>query len=819
MTITSSEFFKFYFKKHFFYSRFKNIFFAFTFTFLGLIFNTNAQENYEYVPQYQSQVPFPSGNINPNNAKQRNVNGNLSVKENVVNTKPTKTLEEKEDSIKIAFRKSIYGYNIFNNSKIDFSPSSKIATPRGYILGPEDQLLIDVNNPYDVHYTLDVSPDGMVKIPIIGSIFVNGLTIEDAKARIINRLSTLYSGLKTGNTSANITLGNIRTIRVTVQGEAITPGTFTVSSFATVMNVLYLAGGPNENGTFREVKLIRRKKVIATLDLYDYLTSGIQRNDLALQDQDIVNIGYYKSRIEIKGLVKKPAVFEVMPNESLLSVINQYAGGFTSNAFLNTLKLVRIGKKDLSYIDIDYEQLSKFIPQSGDQLNVEGISGDRLSNAVILKGAVFRPGSYSVTDNPTLSKLIKRAEGLKEDAFVNRIVIERTLDDLTKQNISVNFSDILNGKAEDLKLKREDIVTVYSSDQLAEKYTVRIQGEVNLVVNESKNSEKITYVNVFPYKKNLTVEDLIAQAGGLKESAAVGRIEVIRRKKNKENDDITNISSTIGEKFNFQIAKDLSLNEQASKFLLEPFDEIFVRSSPNYEKQQFVTINGQVLFEGNYGLERKDERISDIIQRAGGLNKFAYTKGASLVRKSKLTQTEIEIRNKQFSKLKSKDSVLPINELADVSEEAVGINLEKALENPSGKEDLLLQDGDIIIIPKLLQTVKMNGEVLFPTTTSFLGYKSFKNYINESGGFTSNASKSQSFIRYANGQVMGTKKFLFFRRYPTVEPGSEIIVPLKIHKENGAQIAQGYISSAATSLAAIGSIITTYLLIKSSIKN
>ena len=740
------------------------------------------------------------------------------------------------DSGVVALRKKIFGFNIFNNSNISFETSLKIPTPKNYTLGTDDELIIDINGFSEEHYNLPITSEGFIRIPKVGNIFVSGITIEEAKKRIVDRLSKIYVGLKSyngsaPNTTATVSLGSIRTIRVTILGEVVAPGTYSMSSLSRVMNALYLSGGPNENGTFRDVKVIRDKRLVAQVDLYDLLTTGNLRQNISLQDQDLIQVGSYKSRIEVKGQIKKPAIFENLPNESLEKIVNEYGNGFLPDAYHQILKIQRFTDKDIKLIDLNSDLLSSFYPKSGDVITIERILTDRIENAVSLNGAVFRAGRYSVSDNQTLTKLIKRAEGFKQDAFLTRISIERLQDNLLKENISVNYNDIISGKIPDVVLKREDVITVYSGLELMENYTVRIQGEINLkatapvasVLVASGSTEVaapptgasiITPTGSFPYIKNMTVEDLIQKAGGLKESAATGRIEVIRRKKNIGQDDPSQITSTIGEKFNFSINNDLSINETSSKFILEPFDEVFVRSSPNYEKQQFISVEGQVIFPGVYALERKDEKISDILKRVGGLNAQAYPKGATLVRKFKISKQEADRKRKQANDLSdnSADVSVRIDEVKEESEESIGIDLVRALDNPGTVADMLLQDGDIIRIPKEPQTVRMQGEVLYPTSTRFLVGMPFKHYISESGGFTDLSARKRSYIVYANGSVDRTRKLLgLFNVYPKVEPGSEIVVP----RMNAKQVASQQLLQTITILSSsITGISTFFLLLK-----
>lgn len=739
------------------------------------------------------------------------------------------------DSGAVALRRKIYGFNIFNNPNISFETSLKIPTPKNYTLGADDEILIDINGYSEEHYNLPVTAEGYIKVPKVGNIFVSGITLEEAKKRIVDRLSKIYVGLKSyngsaPNTTATVSLGSIRTIRVTMLGEVVAPGTYSMSSLSRVMNALYLSGGPNENGTFREVKVIRDKRLVAQVDLYDLLTTGNLRQNITLQDQDIIQVGPYRSRMEVRGQIRKPAIFENLPNENLEKIIAEYGNGFRPDAYRQMLKIQRFTDKDVKLIDLSSDLLSSFYPKNGDVITIEQILTDRIENAVALNGAVFRAGRYSVSDNSTLTKLIKRAEGFKQDAFLNRIMITRLKEDLTKENISVNYNDIVSGKSPDIVLQREDEIMVYSGLELMENYTVRIQGEINLKGGETaaapttgstgvsdvptKGTTLVTTIGSFPYVKNMTVEDLILKAGGLKESAATGRIEVIRRKKNIGQDDPSKINSTIGEKFNFSINSNLSMDASASKFILEPFDEVFVRASPNYEKQQFVSIEGQTIFPGVYALERKDERLSDVIKRAGGLNSQAYPVGATLIRKFKISQQEADRKRTQLSDLSDVSSgvSVKVEEVKVETEESIGMDLVKALDDPGSSADMLLQDGDVLRIPKEPQTVRMQGEVLYPTSTRYLNGVNFKHYIAEAGGFTELSARKRSYVVYANGSVDRTRKLLgLFNVYPRIEPGAEIVVP----RLNAKQLASEQLFRTIQTLSTgIVSISTLVLLIK-----
>lgn len=811
------------------------------------------------------------------------------VNDSLVKIRSLKNLDNEIDTAIVSLRKKLFGFNIFSNKIGTFEPNLKIATPKSYILGPDDELIIDINGYSEDHYNLTVNADGYIKINRIGNVYVAGLTIEEAKQRIISKLSQIFIGLKREgsgpsktNLYASLSLGNIRTVSVLVQGEVMFPGTYSVSSLSRVMNVLYLAGGPNEKGTFREIQVIRDKKVFATIDLYDFLTSGIQKNDISLQDQDIIKVGVYKKRIEVKGKVKRPAIFELKENENFKTVLDEFSGGFSEDAFKDLVKITRYTNRDRKLIDLSADIFTSFYPISGDLIQVESIDGTRFENKITVLGEVFRPGDFSLDSNPTLLKLIERSGGTRENAFLDRIVIQRINSDLSLSNLSVNFKDIVLGKSPDVKLAREDQINVFSILDLREKYTVTIHGEINLKsikkasdntndnLNQDNNSSKLgsnqsstqkstsktNSLNIYnqdtdlsnlkdedgekiisseiadefkskevgnslinrqvkltlPYVDKMTVEDLILKAGGLRESAATGYVEIVRRKKNIGLDSPDLINSQIAEIIKFGISNNLQLDNTASKFQLAPFDEIFIRTSPNYELQQFITIQGQVVFPGVYGLEKKDERLSEIIKRVGGLNHQAFPQGARLIRKNQITDSEKNRKLEQLNEIQDNFSGAIIKNKDQINKETelIGINLNKALDNPGGEEDLFVIEGDILVIPKEPQTVKVTGEVLYPNSVKFISGNTFKDFISEAGGFTTTSARKKSYVIYSNGSVKRAKSFLFINRFPKIEKGAEIIVPKEVKSaSSGQQIASivGIFTGTLTSLIGIVTLI------------
>lgn len=787
----------------------------------------------------------------------------------------------KSDTAVTNLRKKIFGFSIFNNKGGTFEPNLKIATPQNYVVGPDDEIIVDINGYSEEHYNLIVSPDGYVKINKVGNVYVAGLTIEEVKSRLIKKLSTIFVGLKKAgsnmsatNLYASISLGNIRTVSVTIQGEVSFPGTYSVPSLARVFNVLYLAGGPNENGTFRQIQLIRNKRVISSIDLYDYLTQGYSKNDMLVHDQDIIKVGVYKSRIELKGKVKKNGLFEVLPNENLDFIINNFAGGFTEDAFTEKIKITRYTNTERKLIDLNTDVLNSFLPKTGDIIQVDPINFERFENRLEVIGEVFRPGLFSLESNPTLKKLIESAGGLKENAFVGRINIQRLGLDLTPINISVNFSDILTNAAKDIILQREDKIYVYSKLDLRESYSVTLHGEINgnrslfntneinrnnskdinsdtsyladeeyassSENNNSKDESKRFSANneeskaeseiseefksnnasnsllnrqvklTLPFVENMTVEDLIIKGGGLRESAATGFVEVVRRKKNTSGENKDLINSQIAEISKFSISKNLELDKASSTFKLEPFDEVFVRSSPNYELQQFITVKGQVFYPGIYGLEKKDERISDILNRAGGLNRQAFPEGAKLLRISQISDSEKKQKSEQLADIQDNFNNVKINkEKAIISKhETIGIDLVDALNNPGGVNDLFLNEGDILDIPKEPQTVKVTGEVLYPNSVKYTTTFGVKDYISQAGGFTSSSARKRIYVLYSNGSVKRAKNLLFLKFYPRIAKGAEIIVPQKVKVSSTSQQIVSIVSVLTGTVTSIIGIIT-----------
>jgi protein involved in polysaccharide export with SLBB domain len=692
------------------------------------------------------------------------------------------------DEAKVALRKRIFGSSLFENTKVDISANTNISTPNNYVLGSGDKLKMDIYGYSQFTQTATINADGFIVLEKAGVVNVAGLTIDEAENKIQNAFSRIFIGLKGGsgygaNTFFKLSLTGYKTIKIKITGEVIAPGTYTVTSFTSLLNALYLCGGPNEIGTYRDIKLIRGNRTVSTLDLYEVITKGFSRGDYLLKDQDIIHVGPYVSRVALEGNLKRVGLFEIEKNENLQEALN-YAGGFNQYAYTERIKVYRNTSKERKILDVVNTNFKITSVTNGDSVVVERIL-ERFENMVSIEGAIFRPGEYSLDSNPTLMKLINSAEGLKDEALQGRITIIRTNDDLSISNISYNLSDIRVNNVPDPTLKRQDAVIVPSIFNLTEASYIRIQGAIN-------NPDAQLGVEV-PYIKNMTIQDLLVRVGGLTEAASLSKIEIVRRKRNVEPNQL---DAQISDIIEFDIRPDLSVDANQKMVTLVPYDEIFVRTSPNYEKQNFITLKGEVIYPGKYGIKYKDEKISDVINRAGGLTPLSYTKGATLVRKTLLTefqrtQREDVLKNLNLNTKVKNITAVDDEELTQLQDptikakdknlitESIGIDLAKILESPGSLADIILQDGDEINIPTRLQTVRIEGEILYPTTVKYQSDFNFIDYVSRSGGFTKKSSRGRAFIIYPNGSVDRTRKFLFVKIFPKVEPGSEIIIPTK----------------------------------------
>ena len=714
--------------------------------------------------------------------KLQKVQQNIGLKKGTItqgNNYSVDSLFSETDSLSLTDRalaelkSKIFGVDLFVNSNTSFEPNIRIATPLNYHLGPDDEVLIDIYGFSEASYNLEVNPEGTINVPLVGIIPVSGLSIEEATSRIGKRLTAVYPELKTGNTKFMVSLGNIRSIKVILTGELLKPGTYTLPSVGTIFNALYQSGGPTENGSFREIELIRGGVKIATLDVYDFLLRGEFKNNIQLQDQDVIRVPTYNKRVEIVGEVKRPGIFEMVSGENLNDLL-RFAGNFTERAYQARIKVLKNTTTERKISDVTTEKFTSYEPSGGDKFFVSEIL-DRFQNLVSIEGSVFRPGQYELDSGFTITQLLKKAEGLTEDAFRNRAYITRLGNDLQLQLISVDIEAILSGKAADISLQREDVLTISSIFDLKEEYYVKIDGDIR-------------YPGKFNFAEGMTVDDLILKAGGFKEGSFSKQIEVSRRLKNTNS-----ISSSAQIAEVVQVNVNLNLGREA--FVLQPFDIVNIRSSAGYEVQKQVKIQGEVIYPGIYTIKSKNERISDLIQRAGGFTEQAYIEGASLLR-SQLVNDSLKVK-KEFTN-NSDISREEINEEIEVEEitinsnsnksivnsnsynyknDFVGINLSNILINPGSNQDLFLEANDVLNIPKELQTVKISGEVLSPVTVIFSKNKSLKSYVSNAGGFTEKSNRKKSFVKYANGSMRSVEKVFFFKKYPQVLPGSEIIIP------------------------------------------
>ena len=704
----------------------------------------------------------------------------------------------------------IFGLKFFsrNSALLTFQPSANGPTPKSYVLGPGDEVYVDIYGTSEQYYQGTINPDGNLLLENVGPIKLSGLTVDEGKARLKQKLSTFYTGLSGSEPSSflDLSLGQARAISVSIVGQVELPGTYNLSGFSTILNSLYVCGGITENGSLREVKLVRDGKLHTTLDLYEFLVEGKAENNTLLRDDDVIIVGAYTNRVSLNGAVKTPGRFEMQAGETLQDLL-RYAGGLREDAYTRKVNLTRNQGGERVVADVFEEQFAVFTTQAGDEYLVDQVL-NRFSNRVIVKGAVFRPGDYAITENLTVKSLLERAEGLRPDAFLQRAYIVRNTDDLNTQTISFDLQDVLNGNATDIVLQREDVLNILSSNELSGEQYVEISGEVN-------------NPGVYPYSEGMDINDLVLMASGFQVSATGMRAEITRRISD-ENDPDYDLSDII------LTDLDRDFNE-INPTPLVPFDHVVIRRNPNFQVQQFAAVEGQVNYPGRYGIKDHGERISDLLKRAGGTNPYAYVQGATLIRRTEfydgvseaeqqranleklrdrlvaseslteaeqylLTRVETELSllaaggngNQQLSDFAKRDRLEEIIQrnslIGDVQikqSEAIGINLEAILASPGSKEDLLLEEGDILIIPRRAETVSLRGKLLYPTTVPYEEGYGLKYYINSAGGFDNRAKRNGTYVIYANGKVARTRTFLFFKSYPKPEPGADIIVPAK----------------------------------------
>ena len=680
-------------------------------------------------------------------------------------------LEERD-----AKRKKVFGRDIFNNKELSFEPNMNIATPQNYRLGPGDAVYVDIYGASQKTEECTVSPDGAITIEGFGPVQVSGLTVAQANARLRSTLGARYSSSK-----VRLTVGQTRTIMVNVMGEVKTPGTYTLSAFASVFHALYMAGGTNDIGTLRNIKVYRNNRLVSVVDIYDYILNGKLTGNVRLADNDVIVVGPYDCLVNVTGKVKRPMYYEMKPNESIASLL-RYTGGFTGDAYKKAVRVNRKNGKEYSAYNVEEFDFASFHVADGDSVSVDSIM-PRYSNTVEVKGAVFRPGMYNLGNQVnSVRTLIEHADGVTEDAITSRAVMHRMKADRTLEVISVDIDGIMSGRVADIPLKENDVLFVATKTEKLSDRTLTIRGEVQ-------------YPGIYKYADNETVEDFIIQAGGLTDKASLMNVSVSRRvsdAKALRPDSVIAKTFSVALKDNFVIDGDRS-------FTLMPFDEVYVMRSPGYSEQQNVSVEGEVLFAGTYALERNNTRLSDLFKKSGGSNGLAYIKGARLMRKANATEKERMLAVLKMQQEEQQKNLLTlaassnnassiqtaaegaknanIEKFAVPEEYPVGINLDEAIKNPGSDADVVLRDGDRLIVPQYNGTVKVNGAVMYSNTVAYERGKRAGYYIDQAGGYASDAVKSRAYIIYMNGKVAKVS------HGAKVQPGCEIVVPAKLKRK------------------------------------
>ena len=730
------------------------------------------------------QLYEQQNNVNTSKSTGTDINESRLREETKENT--SDMLDDHPTTQDLARGDQVFGRNIFNTRNLTFEPSVNLATPANYRLGPGDEVIIDIWGASQNTIRQQISPEGTINIQKIGPVNLSGMTVSAANDYLKNALNKIYNGLNntTDPTSdIRLTLGNIRTIQINVMGEVVQPGTYALSSFSTVFHALYRAGGVSDIGSLRNVQLVRNGKNIATIDVYEFIMKGNTQDDIRLQEGDVVIVPAYDVLVKISGKVKRPMRFEMKKDENLATLI-KYAGGFEADAYTRSLRVVRQNGEEYevnTVKDIDY---SIYKMRNGDVVTAEAIL-NRFTNKLEIRGAVYRPGIYQLSGKlNTIRELVNEAQGLTGDAFLNRAVLYRQREDLTSEVVQIDIRSIMDGTSPNLALMKNDILYIPSIHDLEDRGNVTVHGEV-------------AHPDSYPYADNMTLEDLIIQAGGLKEAASTVRIDVSRRIKNPRS---TADNDTIGQMYSFSLKDGFVIDGQPG-FILQPYDEVYVRRSPGYQAQQNVAIDGEILFGGNYAMTSREERLSDLVNKAGGPTNYAYLRGAKLTRVANASEKKrmgdvIRLMSRQLGEAMIDSLGIGVEDTF-----TVGIDLEKALTNPKGNADLVLREGDVVFIPKNTNTVTINGAVMVPNTVSYMKDKNVDYYLNQAGGYSDNAKKSKKFIVYMNGQVTKVKG----SGKKQIEPGCEIIVPSKAKKKGNIANILGY----ATSFSSLGMMIAS----------
>jgi protein involved in polysaccharide export with SLBB domain len=685
-------------------------------------------------------------------------------------------------------RPKLFGLEMFSNSQLSFEPDLRMPTPKNYIIGPDDELILQVYGLNMSQQNLKVSPEGTVNLRYAGVVPVNDLTIEAAASLFKSRLAKYYPGLKSGQTKLQLSLGNIRSIRVTLIGAINRPGTYTLPSLATLFNALYVSGGPADNGSFRNIELVRNSKVIATADLYDFLVRGDQTGNLRLEDNDVIRVPFARLLVTLNGELNRPGIFELKKTESLGDAI-EFAGGFKSKAFQGRITGNRFTNIGRSVIDVVGDSLHSFVPRNGDEYFIDSVI-NRYENRVVINGAVLKPGSYALDQGMTLKNLVDKAQGVKEDVYGGRAIVVRTRADLTKEYLSVKLEPILSGLEPGIALVKDDSVHVASIFDLKDTITVTINGAV-------RNP------GIFRYEDSLSLKSLILKAGGYAENATAKGIEISRRKRDV---DVTTAGSKIVELINIDENKDLA--NSSGDFQLRPFDIITIKEDPYYKKQISVKISGEVLMPAVYTLQSREERLSSLIQRSGGLLYTANVKGAKLIRQRKGVVDTTEVL--RLLKSLEKDTTKRADSTIQRATRIVAIDLAYILSHPQSEDDITLEEGDELYIPRINNTVSIYGEVYKPVDIMYEKGKNMKDYLSDAGGATQMGKSSKAFVIYANGGAAKIKRTLgIFPSYPKIYPGSSIFVPQKPKRDGTFDAGKaGILVSAITALVTAVALLT-----------
>lgn len=692
-----------------------------------------------------------------NNSKKTTTPGSTAKSEfSEVITDYAKTYSQKEDVVFSEKLKRIFGHQLFNSKNLSFEPSLNIPMSNDYVLGVNDELTINVSGASQQTYQLTIDSNGSITIPNVGPVTLLGMPFDDARKLIKKRLTNIFRGMSgsSPNTWADVSISSLHSIKVNVVGEVMVPGTYTLPATASAFNALYLSGGPNENGSFRNIRVIRDNKVVKVIDVYEYLLKSDASSNIALRDQDVLMIPTYENRVDMAGNFKRPGLYELKKGEAMETLM-EYSGGFASDAFKGSVSITRVNGAQKSMVDVKASDFATFLPETGDSINAGKVI-DRYENRVSISGAIFRPGSYALTPGMKLSNLIANAQGLREDVYSNRGIIFRLSSDLTPATQAFMVSDIQSG-LKDLDLQREDSVVIQDKVTMREKRFVKIYGEVQKI-------------GEFEYNENMTIRDLIFMAGGLKESASESFIEISRRHDyetaSKQTDKLVDL-------FTLKVTRDLKLVEDDRRFLLQPFDYIYIRKAPSYFEQKTVTIVGEVLYPGPYSIQSKDERVSDLLKRCGGLTTHAYVNGATLYR---MPDKNAEMDTTILTDL-GVDS-LAIKAAKQLINGRVELQLSKILKDPNSAFNYHLKEGDKIVIPEISEEVRVAGAILNPVGLAYEPYQRANYYINRAGGFSENANKRKVYVINSDGTTKVTKSFIF-TSYPAVGPGGKIIVPEK----------------------------------------